>query len=135
MSIKDRLVDAEPWMPADPKKNHPQEIVGTIFDADEGDGDYGPYPILYIRDEDGNNWRWHVYGGVAQGRVIKLKPEIGDTIGARYLGEVDSKNYKGKKYRNWKIVVEKASGASSGPDWDSMKGDPDDPEDEELEEF
>jgi hypothetical protein len=126
MSLRDRLVDAEPWMPADPKKKHPQELIGTIIDIDEGDGDYGSYPILYIRDEAGNHWRWHVFGGVAQSRIVKLRPEIGDQIGARFIGEKPSKNFKGKNYRDWRIVVEKAGEKPAGPNWDSMAVEDDD---------
>lgn len=125
MGLRDRMdaPAAEAWRPAEPKEfpGHPNPLVGEIVEVDEGEGDYGPYPILYIKEDNGNEWRWHVYGGVAQGRIIKLKPAVGDEIGVRYLGEEDSKNFKGKKYKNWKIVLDKKSGVATGPDWDAMK--------------
>jgi hypothetical protein len=127
MPLADRLSGAsEPWRPAD-NEDHPNPLIGTVVEIDEGDGDYGPYPILYIKDDDGNEWRWHVFGGVAQGRMIKLRPEVGDTIGARFLGTVPSKTKGYKPYANWKIALEKASGkAAGGPDWDAMKATPED---------
>lgn len=129
MPLADRLTgSSEPWRPADVKDypDHPNPLVGKIVEIDEGDGDYGPYPILYIEDEAGNEWRWHVFGGVAQGRIIKLRPAVGDNIGVRFLGTVPSKTKGYKPYANWKIVLEKASGEAAGPDWDAMKANPED---------
>lgn len=121
MSLADRVDSkSEAWRPKDTPE-HPNPLIGKIVEVDEGDGDYGVYPILYVQTEDGSEWRWHVFGGVAQGRILKLRPAVGDQIAAKYLGEEDSKNYKGKTYSNWKIVLEKADGKAAGIDYDSMK--------------
>lgn len=119
MGIADRLiVDAEPWRPAD-DPNHPNPLEGNVLDVDTGDGDFGPYPIIFIRDTAGNNWRWHVFGGVAQGKVAKLRPEPGNEIAVQYIGEKPSRNYQGKTYKDWAVVVGKADGQPA-IDWDSM---------------
>lgn len=123
MSLSERLDrPSESWRPADPKDfpDHPQQLVGKIVEIEEIQGDYGMYPLLYIQDDDGNEWKWSVFGGVAQGRLAKLQPKVGDRIGVRYLGEKPSKNFQGKNYRDWKIIVEPASGETVSPDWDAM---------------
>lgn len=126
MSVGDRMnaPTAEAWRPAEPKDypDHPNPLVGKVVEVDEGDGDYGPYPILYIQTESGDEWRWHVYGSVAQKRIIKLKPAVGDEIGVKYLGETPSKVKGYAPYKTWKIVLQKADGSTaSGPNWDAMK--------------
>jgi len=137
MSVRDRMDApvAEAWRPGEPKDypDHPNPLVGTIVEVSEGDGDYGPYPILYIRTDDGNEWRWHVYGSVAQNRIIALRPAVGDEIGVKFLGTEPSKVKGYAPYKNWKIVVDKKSGESTGPNWDNMK--PEEGPDAEADDF
>lgn len=123
MTMSDRLDrSSEAWRPADPKDfpDHPNPLTGTIVEIEEVEGDYGPYPLIHIRDDDGNEWRWSVFGGVAQGRVAKLRPNVGDRIGVKFLGDKPSRNYQGKTYRDWKIIVEPASGQAPAPNWDAI---------------
>lgn len=128
MSVRDRMdaPAAEAWRPGDKDfPDHPNPLVGTVVEVSEGDGDYGPYPIIYIRDDAGNEWRWHVYGSVAQNRIIALRPAVGDEIGVKFLGTEPSKVKGYAPYKNWKIVLDKAAGsAASGPNWDAMKAEP-----------
>jgi len=127
---------AEAWRPGEPKDypDHPNPLVGTVVEVSEGDGDYGSYPILYIRDDSGNEWRWHVYGSVAQNRVIALRPSVGDEIGVKFLGTEPSKVKGYAPYKNWKIVLDKKSGDAAGPDWDAMKPE-DGPEPDDGDDF
>lgn len=125
MSVKDRMdaPAAEAWRPGEPQDypDHPNPLVGEIVEVSEGDGDYGSYPILYIKDEVGNEWRWHVYGSVAQNRIIALRPEVGDEIGVKFLGTEPSKVKGYAPYKNWKIVIDKKGKAAAGPNWEAMK--------------
>jgi hypothetical protein len=123
MSLADRLDrPSEAWRPADPKEfpGHPNPLIGTIVEIEEVEGDYGLYPLIHLRDDAGNEWRWSVFGGVAQGRIAKLEPKVGDKLGVKYLGDKPSRNFEGKKYRDWKIVLEPASGTVAEPDWKAM---------------
>jgi hypothetical protein len=133
MGIDDRLsASSEAWRPADTKDypDHPATLVGRIVEIEDLEGDYGAYPLIHVIDDDGNEWRWSVFGSVAQKRVAALKPAVGDRIGVKYLGEEPSKNYPGKSYRNWKIVVEKADGGTPvGPDWAALEKAADDSDD------
>lgn len=125
MPIDDRLsAESEAWRPADPKDfpDHPNPLIGTIVEIEELTGDYGDYQLLHVIDDNGREWRWSVFGGVAQKRVAQLKPAVGDHIGAKYLGEKPSRNYPGKTYRDWKVIVEKGDGTKpAGPDWSAIE--------------
>lgn len=112
MSIADRLnSEARSWRPIDTAEypDHPNPLVGEVVEVETGDGDYGPFPILTLLDDDGNEWRWSVFGGVAQGRIQKLNPQVGDTLGVKYLGEKPSKNHANRTYHDWRIVLERGS--------------------------
>jgi hypothetical protein len=125
MGLSDRLsASSEAWRPADAKDypDHPNPLVGSIVEIEQLEGDYGAYPLIHIIDDDTNEWRWSVFGGVAQKRIAALKPAVGDRIGVKYIGESPSKNFPGKNYRNWKIVVEKAEGGKPAePDWAALE--------------
>lgn len=112
LSIADRLSkDAQSWRPIDSTEypDHPNPLVGEVVETETGDGDYGEYPILTLLDDDGNEWRWSVFGGVAQGRIAKLNPQVGDTLGVKYLGEKPAKNFPNRTYHDWRIVIERGS--------------------------
>lgn len=121
MSMAERLgSSSEAWRPKD-NEDHPNPLMGTVVEVDVVEGTaYGSYPLLYILDENGEEWCWHVFGTVAQKRIGQLEPKVGDKIGAKYLGEEPSPNYPGKTYSDWKIIVERADGKPDGPDWDSV---------------
>jgi hypothetical protein len=108
--------NSEAWRPAD-NEDHPNPLVGEVVEVETGEGDYGAYPILTIVGEDGAEWRWSVFGGVAQKRVAQLGPMVGDKVGAKYLGEEPSRNYPNRTYRNWKVVLERnpANVATAAP--------------------
>jgi hypothetical protein len=122
MAIADRLNGAsEAWRPDLDGNDHPNPLVGKVVEVDQGESSYGTFPVVFITAEDGNEWRWSVLGGVAQKRIAKLQPSVGDEIGIRYLGKKPSPNYAGKFYADWKIVLEKGDGtAPPPPDWDAI---------------
>jgi hypothetical protein len=120
MGLADRLAgNSEAWRPAD-NDDHPNPVVGTVVEVTTGTGDYGDYPLIFVQDEDGNEWRVHCFGSVLQSRIAALKPEPGDEIGIKYLGEEPAKAFPGKNYKNFKVVLEKKAGAADGPDWAAM---------------
>lgn len=121
MSLKDRLEgNSEAWRPDDETLGHPNPLTGWVTEVTTGTGDFGEYPLLFVLDDDKNEWRVHGFGTVLKSRIAELKPEPGDEIGIRFLGLVKSKGFD-TPYRNYKLVLEKAQGTkAAGPDWEAM---------------
>ena len=121
MSLRDKLdINAETWRPNDSEKSpanpdHPKDIVGRIIDVEQYDTEFGPAPAFTILGDDDNVWRWVVVGEVAQKRVARLNPQMGDEIGVRYLGRVPSPTRKDTSYHDWRIVMEKGNGQQPLP--------------------
>lgn len=126
MSMAERMAltaDAVAYRPDLPEEGHPSPLVGTVIATETGSGDYGDFPIIYIKAEGGTVFKWFVYGGVAQGKVAEKRPEPGDSIGVQYLGARESKTRSTDKkkvyYNDWNVVVERAGGGS-GIDYDAI---------------
>lgn len=119
-TMQDRLNrESENWRPdQDPK--HPNPVSGIIDEISTFEGEYGTVPVLAVLDEAGKEWRVFCFGSVLQNRMVELKPNVGDTIGIKFLGKEKSRNFS-NDYRNYKVVLEKASGKGPGPDWESME--------------
>lgn len=115
MSIADRLGNkSEAWV-----AEEGDQLTGTVISLGELEGDYGPYPTVEIRDEDGKYWMWHAFDTVAKNELARQKPSIGDAIGIAYLGVKKTK--PGSKYdsfKDWQVIVEKATGPVTTPNWD-----------------
>jgi len=110
------------WRPAD-NPDHPNPLIGKVVEVEVGTGDFGEYPIVFVLDDKGDEWRVHGFGNVLKKRIATLQPVPGDEIGVKYLGEEPARNYPGKTYRNFKVVVEKGDGnMPETPDWTTMAG-------------
>ncbi len=113
-------LETESYRP-DTDPTHPNPLTGTVIDTDEFVGDYGTSPVLSILDESGTKvWRLMCFGSVLANQVAKQRPEVGDSIGVKYLGEEDARNFPGKKYKNYRVVVKKANGNKPAIDWDKI---------------
>ncbi|MGH7484954.1 MAG: hypothetical protein ACREMY_05005 [bacterium] len=116
MSLKDRLdIESESWRPD--LGEHDTYLIGIVADTGEFQTDYGMAPTVTVRDEAGNYWRWSVLGEVAQKRIGRLQPAVGDEIGVKYLGRRPSPTRTVKDgspvlYADWRIVLEKSSAAA-----------------------
>lgn len=121
MGLADRLEgNSEAWRPDDDKLKHPNPLVGKVMEVTTGTGDFGDYPLLFVLDENGDEWRVHGFGTVLKSRIAELKPEPGDEIGLKYLGTQKAKGFD-TPYKNYKVVLEKgAAGKAEGPDWEAI---------------
>lgn len=122
MGLTDRLTgNSEAWRPAD-NPEHPNPLEIEVLEVEMGDGDYGPFPIVIGVDDSGDEWRVFGFGQVLQGRITKLAPEPGDRMGFRYMGEEPAKNFPGKMYKNYRVLIEKADPTKAGsPNWEEMQ--------------
>lgn len=120
LSMNDRLnIESEVWRP-DLEPKHPNPVSGVIDDISTFEGEFGAVPVLGVIDDSGKEWRVFCFGSVLQNRVVETKPEVGDTIGIKYLGKEKSRNFS-NDYRNYKVIVEKADKKAAAPDWAALQ--------------
>lgn len=114
MSIEDRLDhEAVGWRPEPGDK-----LIGTIISIDEGtSGEWGPYPLLEVEQGDGTCIALHAFHSVLRNAIASKRPQVGDTIGVKYIGKVNPKG-GGNAYENYRVQIERAAGAPE-IDWDA----------------
>lgn len=103
-SLEEQLTGAEPeaWIPEEG-----DSIFGEIEAVVTRDGDYGEFPVITILDNDENVWNVAGFGTVLQNKIAELEPQVGDSIGFKFLGEKSSKNGK-STYKDWRVVLSRA---------------------------
>lgn len=79
---------APAWRPAPGEK-----LVGTVVELGERDGPYGMYPILTVRQADGDELAVHAFHGVLQSELARIAPKHGDELGIKYEGKDQEKGY------------------------------------------
>lgn len=123
-SIEDRLdADyAKAWQPVPGGK-----IVGETVAISERVGGYGRYPIVTLRQEDGEERAIHAFHEVLQNELARIAPKIGDTIGIKYGGKDAEKGYH--RYR----VVREGDDGEGAFDWNPYGDDGDDSDDDSSE--
>lgn len=89
----------EGWRPKPGDK-----LIGAVIGLDNRDGEYGEYPIVSVRTDDGQDFAFHAYHTVARSELEKLQPKLGDRIGIAYHGPHPTKGYE--RYRI--IIVRRA---------------------------
>ncbi len=102
--------NAPGWRPSVGNK-----VSGEIVAIDMLPSAYGQpdYPVITIRQDDVSEVAVHCFHEVLRREVARRKPEVGDTIGIKYLGRPD-----GRRYEAYKVVLDKAEPVE--PDWDSI---------------
>jgi hypothetical protein len=88
-SINDELDRefAPAWKPQPGDK-----LIGIVTDLSTRDGEYGQYPIVTVRFEDGE-FAAHAFHEVLQNELGRVAPKIGDHIGIKYVGKDPDKGY------------------------------------------
>jgi hypothetical protein len=126
MSLEDRLESGLPsaWRP---DQEDPDLLVGTVADIDFGVSEYtdsGKYPIIVIVDEKTNEEKAvHAFHSVLANELKRQKPQIGERIGIKFLGEQPTKpGSKFKSYIGYRVKVERET---STFDWDKIDAAPD----------
>lgn len=108
-SLDERLdMHAEAWQP-DPG----DKLIGEVIDVDTRETEYGVYPIVTVRTDEGDELAIHGYHTVLKREFSKARPGVGERIGVKYLGKHE------RGYEAYKVVREKPV-ASAPVDWDKM---------------
>lgn len=101
---------APAWKPSPGDK-----LVGIITDLSTRDGEYGTYPIVTVRSEDGE-YALHAFHEVLQNELARVAPKVGDQLGIKYVGKDPDKGYHRYRVRrdgdesfNWGRFVDAES--------------------------
>lgn len=122
MSLEDRLEqgNAPAWRP---DQEDADLLVGKVIDIDRVDGDYDPYPVLTVEKEDGTQVAVHGMHTVLKNELLRLKPNIGERIGIKFLGEQEAKpGSRFKSYIGYRVRVDRET---SEFNWATIGADPD----------
>jgi hypothetical protein len=79
---------ASAWRPEPGEK-----LVGTVTELTERDGTYGVYPIVTVRQSNGEELAIHAFHDVLQNELARIAPKHGDEIGVKYSGKDPEKGY------------------------------------------
>lgn len=126
ISLTDRLdTDFAPGWRPDPG----DKLIGEVVSVTERTGDFGPYPVVTVRCDTGDELALHAFHTVAAAKLAEQAPRAGERIGIKYKGKRDG------RYHDYSVVVERAA---VPVDWSryaepsSTTGEPDKPEDPPL---
>ncbi len=99
---------AETWKP----DGSGDMLIGTLEGYDEATTDFGTYRVAHIRDEEGvlrGLWLMH---NVLQEEWEEAAPEVGERVGAQYLGQRSGDTYD---YHMWTVKVDRSENAPQAP--------------------
>jgi hypothetical protein len=100
------------------------KLVGEVIGLTERAGNFGRYPIVTLRTDNGDEFAVHAFHEVLARNLAQVAPEVGDRIGIKYLGKHPERGYHA--YR-----VERAGG-QRGFNWRAY-GSPEDTTQLEME--
>lgn len=109
-SLVDRLDSfAEAWRPEPGDK-----LVGRVVEISERQSEYddGPYPIVTVETDEGEQFAFHGFHTVAKSELAKQRPRVDERIGIAYHGK-----HADRGYERYRVIVEREN---SGPDWDTI---------------
>jgi hypothetical protein len=106
-----------------PDKDDSDKLVGKIISIDRGTGEYDPYPLLVIEQDDGEEKAVHAFHTVLKNELLRLKPQIGERIGIKFLGEQKTKpGSKFSSFIGYRVTVDRDGGSFN---WESIGAEPD----------
>lgn len=110
----DEFEFAEGWKP------EPGDVIkGVVEDLSLAYSEYGNYPVVTIRTDDGSV-AVHAFHQTLRGKLEELQPVKGDTIGVKYYGEVKPEGAK-RSYHKYRV---KSDTANQGGFWDKVPAAP-----------
>lgn len=109
-SLEERLEAgfAEAWRP---DKEDSKVLIGEIVEISKRSTEYGVYPIVTVRQEDGTEKAIHGLHAVLKNELIRQRPQPGEKIGVRYDGFVATPDGKYKGYEKYTVKVEREAHA------------------------
>lgn len=117
MSLEDRLESGLPsaWRP---DQDDADVLIGEVIEIELGQSDYGSYPIIVVKTAEGEK-AVHGFHSVLQNELLKHKPQVGERVGIKYLGDVPTKpGSKYKSYKGYRVKVDREQGAAF--DWSRL---------------
>jgi hypothetical protein len=117
VSLEDRLESGLPsaWRP---DQKDPDTIIGEVLEIQVGTSDYAPYPLLIVRQDDGTEKAIHGFHTVLKNELLRHKPQVGERLGVKYLGEQETKpGSKFKSFIGYRVHVDRAAAAF---DWGKL---------------
>jgi hypothetical protein len=105
--LEDRLESGLPsaWRP---DKEDPDILIGKVVSIEQGTSDYEPYPLIVIEQDDGEEKAVHGFHTVLKNELIRQKPQPGERIGIKYLGEQPTKpGSKFKSFIGYRVKVDR----------------------------
>lgn len=100
---------AEGWKP------QPGDVlIGVVTETSVRQGQYDPYPVITVRQDNGESRAFHAFHTVAQNQIVELNVQTGDRVGIKYMGKLQTRDGRGS-YEGYRI--KKSGGASPGIDW------------------
>lgn len=91
------------------------EVIGTVVDVTTGENEYGKYPIITLKRDDGSLVAVHGFHTVLRNQFKRARPRVGEQVGVRYI-QSDTDNEKG--YHNYSVRVKRNEGGTL--DWDAI---------------
>lgn len=110
----------EAWRP---DKKDDDLLIGEVVDIDVGTSDYGPYPLIVIRQDSGEEKAVHAFHTVLANELTRARPQVGERIGIKYLGEQPTK--PGSKYKSFIGYRVKVDRKATTFDWSRIGAEPD----------
>ena len=90
---------AEAWRPAPGEK-----LIGRVVEIGMRNGEFGGYPILTVKRDDGVELALHAFHTVATNELAAAKPQVGEQIAILYRGPLKSADGK-SSYHGYKVVM------------------------------
>jgi len=69
------------------------KLVGNVTELSERDGAFGVYPIVTVRQSNGEELAIHAFHDVLQNELARIAPKHGDEIGVKYEGKDADRGY------------------------------------------
>ena len=109
-SFLDTLSNAEGGFPAAWRAEKEGDmLVGTITGFDQVTGDYGTQTVCTVLDEDTDEEvALYISSTVLKSQFQRLDPKVGERLGVKYVGLVDSKVRGRQPYKNYIVRVDRA---------------------------
>jgi len=117
MNLEQRLESGLPsaWRP---DQEDSDTLIGEVVDIQVGTSDYDPYPLIVIRTDLGEEKAVHGFHTVLKNELLRKKPQIGERIGIKYLGEQKTKpGSKFSSFIGYRVQVDRQMGEF---DWSKM---------------
>ncbi len=73
---------AEAWRPEPGDK-----LIGEVVELSQRDGEFGSYPIITIKQGNGEELALHAFHTVAQNELARVRPQVGETAAIKYIGK------------------------------------------------